>query len=191
MILIEEVDKLKKYLFAIILLLSIVLTSGCINNGNQTNNSTSNGTQTYSGDQFTFNYPASWQQISSQAQNSTVAVGDPASADSNGNVLVNVVIQRSVKPSNVTLQEYYNATYAQFAAQNLGYKQLSDGTIMVNGKTALENIYRINTPAKEQKRAVWIQNENVIYVILCSAPVSEYNSQQANFNFIISSFKLT
>jgi hypothetical protein len=190
MILIEEVDKLKKYLFAIILLLSIVLTSGCINNGNQTTNNTSNSTQTYNGDQFTFNYPASWQQLSSQAQNSTAAVGDPATADSNGNVQVNVVIQKSIKPSGMTLQKYYNETYTQFAAQNLSYKQLSDGTIVLNGKIALENVYRINTGTLEQKRAVWIQNGSIIYIILCSAPVSEYNNQQANFNVIIDSFKL-
>lgn len=182
---------MKKYLFAIILLLSIVLTSGCINSGNQTTNNTSNSTQTYSGDQFTFNYPANWQQISSQAQNSTAAVGDPATADSNGNVQVNVVIQTSIKPSSITLQEYYNETYAQFAAQkNLSYKQLSDGTVVVNGRTALENVYTINLSVPEQKRAVWIQNGSKVYVILCSAPISQYNSQQANFNLIVNSFKL-
>ncbi len=191
MIIIEEVDKLKKYLFAIILLLSIVLTSGCINNGNQTTNNTSNVTQAYSGDQFTFNYPSSWKLISSQAQNSTVAVGDPATADGNGNVQVNVVIQTAIKPSNVTLQEYYNETYAQFAAQkNLSYMQLSDGTLVVNGRTALENVYTIDLSVPEQKRAIWIQNGSKIYIILCSAPVSQYNSQQANFNLIINSFKL-
>ena len=191
MIIIEEVDKLKKYLFAIILLLSIILTSGCINSGNQTTNNTSNNSQTYSGDQFTFNYPANWQLISGQGQNSTAAVGDPATADSNGNVQVSVVIQKAIKPSDVTLQEYYNATYAQFAAQkNLSYTQLSDGTILVNGKTALENVYTIDSLAPEEKRAVWIQNGSNIYIILCSAPVSQYNSQQANFNAIISSFKL-
>ncbi len=182
---------MKKYLFGIILLSSIVLTSGCINNGNQTINNTQNNTQTYNGDQFTFNYPANWQQISGQAMNSTAAVGDPATADSNGNVQVNVVIQKAVKPSNETLQEYYNSTYAQFAAQkNLSYRQLSDGTIVVNGKTGLENVYQINSVTQEQKRAVWIQNGSNIYIILCSAPVSQYDSQQANFNAIINSFKL-
>ena len=181
---------MKKYfLFIIIIVLSIILTSGCTSSGNQTANNTSN-IQTYSGDQFTFNYPPGWQQIASQAQNSTVAVGDPSTADSNGNVQVNVEIQKSVKPSNVTFGQYYNDTYTQFAAQNLGYKQLSDGTIVVNGKTALENVYRINMGTLEQKRAVWIQNGKIVYIILCTAPVSQYNNQQANFNIIVNSFKL-
>ncbi|MGB9978867.1 PsbP-related protein [Methanobacterium sp.] len=189
MILIEEVDKLKKYLFTIILLLSIVLISGCTTTGNQTASNTSTGTKSYNGDQFNFNYPATWQLITSQAQNSTIAVGDPASADKNGNVQVNVEIQTLVKPSNVTIQDYYNSTYAQFAAQNLGYKQLSDGTITVNGKTALENVYVLSSISKEQ-RAVWIQNRNTIYIILCSAPISQYNDEQDKFNTIVNSFKL-
>ena len=189
MILIEEVDKLKKYLFAIILLVSIVLVSGCTNTGNQTTNNTSTGVKAYNGDEFNFNYPTSWQLISSQAQNSTVAVGDPSSSDNSGNVQVNVEIQTAIKSANITLQDYYNSTYSQFAAQNLGYKQLSDGTITVNGRTALENVYVLTSIAKEQ-RAVWIQNGNKIYIILCSAPVSQYNNEQANFNTIINSFKL-
>lgn len=189
MILIEEVDKLKKYLLIIILLSSIILASGCIDNGNQTTN-TSNQTKTYSGDQFTFDYPAGWQQISGQAQNSVIAFGDPNSADSRGNVQVNVVIQKTVKPSNETLQTYYNATYAQFAAQNLSYTQISDGSIVINGKTALENVYKINSGVQEQKRTVRIQKGSIIYIILCSAPVSQYNSQQANFNIIVNSFKI-
>lgn len=189
MILIEEVDKLKKYLLAIILLVSIVLISGCTTTGNQTTSNTSTSAKSYHGDQFNFNYPSNWQLITSQAQNSTIAVGDPSSADNNGNVQVNVEIQVSVKPSNITMQDYYNSTYAQFAAQNLGYKQLSDGTITVNGKKALENVYILNSLSKEQ-RAVWIQNGNTIYILLCSAPISQYSSEQENFNTIINSFKL-
>ena len=189
MIIIEEVDKLKKYLLAIILLLSIVLISGCTTSGNQTATNTSTNIKSYGGDQFNFSYPATWQLITGQGQNSTIAVGDPTSADSSGNVKVNVEIQTAVKPSNVTLQDYYNSTYAQFAAQNLGYKQLSDGTITVSGKTALENVYILSSLSKEQ-RAVWIQNGNAVYIILCSAPISQYNNQQENFNTIISSFKL-
>ncbi len=189
MIIIEEVDKLKKYLLAIILLISIVLISGCTTSGNQTTTNTSTGLKSYNGDQFNFNYPSNWQIITSQAQNSTIAVGDPTSADSSGNVQVNVEIQAAVKPSNVTIQDYYNSTYAQFAAQNLGYKQLSDGTITVNGKTALENVYVLSSISKEQ-RAVWLQNGNNIYIILCSAPISQYSEEQENFNTIINSFKL-
>ena len=179
---------MKKYFFAIILLVSIVLISGCTTSGNQTATNTSNNVKTYSGDQFNFNYPSSWQLIQSQAQSSVIAVGDPSSAD-NSNVQVNVQIQTTVKPSNGTMQDAYNSTYAQFAAQNLGYKQLSDGTISVNGRTCLENVYLLSSESKEQ-RAVWIQNGNVIYIILCSAPISQYNEEQGNFNIIINSFKL-
>ncbi len=189
MIIIGEVDKLKKYLLAIILLLSIVLVSGCTTSGNQTSANASINVKSYSGDQFNFSYPATWQLIISQAQYSDTAVGDPNSADSSGNVKVNVEIQTVVKPSNETIQDYYNSTYAQFAAQKLGYKQLSDGTITVSGKTALENVYILSSLSKEQ-RAVWVPDGNNIHIILCSAPISQYNDEQENFNIIINSFKL-
>ena len=180
---------MKKYFFAIILLVSIVLISGCTTSGNQKATNTSTTVKAYSGDQFNFNYPSSWQLIQSQAQSSVIAVGDPSSADNNSNVPVNVQIQTTVKPSNGTMQDVYNSTYAQFAEENLGYKQLSDGTISVNGRTCLENVYLLSSESKEQ-RAVWIQNGNVIYIILCSAPISQYTEEQGNFNIIINSFKL-
>ena len=190
MILIKEVDKLKKYLLAIILISVVIIASGCINKGNQTANNTSNSTKTYNGDEFNFNYPANWQQISNEAPNSVVAFGDPNSTDSSGNTQINVVIQKVAKPSNMTLQEYYNTTYTQFASENIGYKPVSNGTIEINGKSALENVYIINSGVQKEQRAIWIQNNNVIYTILCSAPVSNYNSQQSNFNMIINSFKI-
>ncbi|MGF7117102.1 PsbP-related protein [Methanobacterium oryzae] len=183
---------MKKYLLILILLSAVVTASGCTDGGNQTENTTLNQTNTYSGDDFTVNYPQDWEQLSSKAQNSVVAFGDPNSADGNGNVQINVVIQKVVKPNGTTLQQYFNATYTQFASQNLGYQPISEGNITVNGVTALENVYKINSGTAKQQRAVWIEKKNlpVVYIILCSAPVSDYNAQQQNFDMIVNSFKL-
>jgi len=190
MILDKEVNMLKKNLLLLTLISGLVLVSGCINGGNQTTNNT-NKTQLYSGDEFTFNYPNSWQQIQSMAPNSTVAVGDPESADSNGNVPISVVVQKTIKQPGITLLSYYNSTYTQFAAQNLGYRPISEGTVLINGVNTLENIYYINSGGiQKQERAIWIQNNRIIYVILCSAPVSDFSSQQENFDIIVNSFKL-
>lgn len=181
---------MKKYLLVLILISAIVLASGCTNSGNQTSENVQNKTKVYSGDEITFEYPAGWETIASQARDSAVAVGDPNSADSNDNVRVNVVVQKTIKPQNVTFKDYYNATYTQFTSQNLGYIPISDGTVVVNGITAFENVYKINSGSQKQERAVWIMKNNKIYIILCSAPVSEFSSQQANFDSIINSFKV-
>jgi hypothetical protein len=73
----------------------------------------------------------------------------------------------------------------------MSFVPISDGTIMLNGVSANENIYKINSGELKQQRAIWIQKNGRIYIILCSAPVSEYNSQQANFDTIINSFKIS
>ncbi len=183
---------LKKYLLILILLSAVITASGCTDGGNQTDNTTVNQTNTYSGDEFTFNYPKNWEQLSTNASNSIISFGDPKSADSNGIAQINVLVQKAVKPSGTTMQQYYNATYTQFASQNLGYQPISEGNITINGVTALENVYKINSGISKQHRAVWIEKKNlpVIYIILCSAPVSDYNEQQENFDIIVNSFKL-
>lgn len=181
---------MKKYLVALALISSVVLASGCINNGNQTSGNVQNKTKVYSGDEITFEYPKNWETIASHARDSVVAVGDPNSADSNGKARVSVVIQKTVKPQNATFKDYYDTTYAQFASQNLGFIPISDGTILVNGITAFENIYKINSDGQKQERAIWILKNNRIYIILCSAPVSEFSSQQGNFDIIVNSFKV-
>lgn len=179
---------MKKYLIAIFIISAVITASGCTNNGNQT--TSVNKTQLYSGSEFTFEYPSNWKQVTSQAINSTVAFGDPGSADTNGNTQVDVVIQKAVKPTSIPLQNYYAATYAQFAAQNLSFTPVTEGSIVINGMSGLEIVYKINSPAPKQQRAIWLQKKNVIYIILCSAPVSSYNSQQENFDTIVNSFKL-
>jgi len=169
----------------------VVLASGCITGDNQTSGNAGNKNKIFSGDEITFEYPSSWQTIASQARDSVVAVGDPNSTDGNGKTSVNVVIQKIVKPQNSNFNDYYNATYAQFASQNLGFVPISDGTMLVNGMTAHENIYKINSDGQKQQRAVWILKNNLIYIILCSAPVNQYSSQQSNFDTIVNSFKIS
>lgn len=181
---------LKKYLILIALLSGVVLVSGCTDSGDQKVNST-NKTHAYIGDEFSFDYPVDWQQIQNTAPNSIIAFGDPKTATANGNVPVSVVIQRTLVPSGSNMQNYYNSTYTGFAAQNLGYRPISEGTVMINGINTLENEYYISSGSMQKHvRAVWIQKGRVVYIILMSAPVKEFPSNQENFNTIISSFKL-
>lgn len=181
---------MKKYLPVLIIISAVVLASGCTDSGNQTSGDVNGKNKVYIGDEVTFEYPEGWETLSSQARDSLIAVGDPKSADGNGNTRINVVIQKTIKPQNTTFEDYYTATYAQFASQNLGFIPLSDGTLTINGIKALENVYKINLDGQKQKRAIWILKNNRIYIILCSAPVSEFNNQQKNFEIIINSFKV-
>ena len=171
------------------LISALILVSGCTNSGNQTS-SNSNNTKTYSVDNITFQYPEKWVTLASQARNSVVAVGDPNTNDGNGNARVNVVIQKTVQPQNETFLEYFNDTYTNFASQNLGFEQISQGTILINGLNGYETVYKINSGEIKEHRAVWIQENDNIYIILCTAPESDYNIEQSNFDIIVNSFKI-
>ncbi|MGB9936675.1 MAG: PsbP-related protein [Methanobacterium sp.] len=182
---------MKKYLSILIIIVTVIFASGCTDNGNQTSGNALNKTKLYTGDGFTFEYPSTWETIASHGRDSAVAVGDPSSADASGNAKVNVVIQKTVKPQGMQFQDYYNATYTQFASANMSYTPVSEGTIVLNGITAYENVYKINSDGQKEQRAIWIPYNNLIYIILCSAPVSDYENQQENFDTIINSFKLS
>lgn len=180
---------MKNYLIIFILISALVLSFGCTDKGNQTSQNSKNDTKTFTGDDISFQYPGSWKTIGSQSRDSVIAVGDPATNDGNGNARVNVLIQKTVLPQGQTFLQYYNSTYTQYKSQNLGFEPVSEGTVVVNGITAYENIYKINSGEQKEQRAIWIQKGGLIYIILCSAPVAEFNNQQANFDIIVNSFK--
>ena len=75
---------MKKYLYIFILISAVVLASGCTNSQNETSGSNETKAKVYSGDEVTFEYPGTWETISSQSRDSIIAVGDPNSADGNG-----------------------------------------------------------------------------------------------------------
>lgn len=147
----------------------------------------------YSGNGITFNYPASWKQLTNVSiPNSIAAVGDPKSSDnSTGNVNTNVVIQRTAIPPGTDLKQLYSATNAQYAATLPSFKILSDNTTTVDNTTAYINthIYDINGVIR-QEEAVWLAKNGNVYVILCGAPPGDFAAQQANFNIVINSFKV-
>ena len=171
------------------LISAIILVSGCINSGNQTSGN-SNNTKTYSVDDITFQYPGTWITLASQARDSVIALGDPNTNDGNGNARVNVVIQKTAQPQNETFFQYFNDTYTQFASQNLGFTLISQGTLMVNGLNGYETVYTTNSSEIKEQRAVWIQKNGNVYIILCTAPESDYSTQQSNFDTIINSFQI-
>jgi hypothetical protein len=164
------------------MLCSIVMVSGCV-----TDNKKTNETKTYSQNNITFNYPGEWQVANPTAPNSVVAVADPNSVQS-GNPRTIVLIQKPNATAGTNISTVYAANYATFF-NNTGYQRVSEGNITVNGSDALENVYTDNvTGNQRQYRAVWLNENGTIYVILCIAPVSDYSNEQTNFNFIINSF---
>jgi predicted Zn-dependent protease len=172
---------LKKYLVILfILLCAVVMVSGCV-----TDNKNNNETQTYSQNNVSFNYPGGWATANPTAPNAVAAVADPKSIQSGSPSTVVIIQKPNATASN--LSAAYAANYATFF-NNTGYQQVSEGNITVNGTGALENVYATNSTNPREYRAVWLNENGTVYVILCVANQNDFKNEQANFNLIINSF---
>ena len=185
---------MKKYaLFVIAILALVVFASGCTNSGNQTSTQPTVATKAFSGSGVSFSYPENWQQLQQiSSPNAIVAFGDPSSVDnSTGNVNTLVVVQKVALPSGSTLKQVYDSTYAQFAAKDSSFKTISDTTTTVDGTTAYVNTHTVNVSGvQKEEKAVWLEKNGSIYVILCGSLPNVFDSQQANFDAIINTFKV-
>ena len=175
---------MRKYIILVmVLLFSVVFASGCVSNGNQTNTN-----KTYSQNNISFKYPGSWEIVNATSPNAVVAVANPKTVE-NGSPTTLVVIQKPDVAAGSDINTVYSTNYAKLF-NNTDYQRVSEGNITVNGVNALENIYKTNTTVEPtQYRAVWLNEGGNIYVILCIAKVSDFDSQQANFNLILDTFK--
>ncbi|MGZ7067500.1 MAG: PsbP-related protein [Methanobacterium sp.] len=171
---------MKKYVFFVIAILALVVfASGCTSSNS------------YSGNGVSFNYPSSWQQLSTTSSLAIAAVGDPNSKDSSGLPNTYTIIQKTALPSGQDLKQAYDSNYAQFTANVPSFKTISDTTTTVDGTTAYVNTHTINSNGTTiQEEAVWLTKNGNIYVILCGALPSNFANEQSNFNMIINSFKV-
>jgi predicted Zn-dependent protease len=175
--------RMRKYLIILVLALSVLLVSGCTSQQN-------NETKTYTQNNISFQYPANWELARSTAPNAIIAVADPNSMVNN-TPTTQVVIQKSPlsKGSNLTIA--YSDNYKNFF-NNTGNVKVSEANITSDKLKAYENVYTANaTGIEKQFRAVWLQKNGQIYVILCSAKKSDFQGQQGNFDLIINSFQGT
>ncbi len=175
---------MKKYaIFVTMILALVIFTSGCTDTQNQ-------NTKTYSANGISFNYPDSWVPASTSVSNAVVSFGDPKSVNaSTGNVNTLLIVQKVAMPSNMTLKQAFDSNFAKVAAQNPSYQLIDNTTTTVDGTTAYINTHKINANGvQKEEKAVWIEKNGNIYVILMGTIPDAFNNQQANFDAVIKSF---
>lgn len=182
---------MKKYVLGILVILAVIFVSGCITDSGS-NNNTDNDTapQTLAKNGILIKYPGTWVVANSASNDSIVAVADPNSKDpTTGYSNVNVNIERRSLSSS--LNSYFNQTYTQLFS-NSSYTPIAQGSVSIGPYTALESLYTEDSNGTIKKhRALWIENNNEVFVILCTAPQDEFQNQVKNFDFILSNFKIT
>ncbi|MDD3984330.1 MAG: PsbP-related protein [Methanobacterium sp.] len=171
----------KPIILVIVLLCLVVLVSGCISDNKSAE------PETYKENNITFSYPGTWQIANATSPNAIVAIADPNTIQ-NGNPTTLVVVQKPDVPKGNRIDEVYATNYKSFF-NNTGYTEISEGNITIDDNIILENIYKSDTDQKEY-RALWYAKNDNIYVILCTAKITDFKDQTTNFDFIINSFKL-
>lgn len=185
---------MKKYILGIIVIISVILVSGCISNSEDNNK---DQPQTLAKNGISIKYPGTWVTANSKNNETIAAVADPNSVESStGFGKVSVIIQKKILNSSLknssSIEAIFNQTYQDLFSNNT-YKLIAEGNVTAGQyKNVLECTYTVDENGTvKQQRAIWIGNGKDVYVILCTAPKTEFDSQSANFDFIINSFKIT
>jgi len=173
---------MKKYIRVLFMVLAVAV-SGCTS----TTTDTGNSTKTFSQNNISFEYPLNWVAANSLANDTVAAVADPSSVDDRGLAQVSVVIQ--VRELKGNLYDMYRENYDTLFS-NSSYRRVSESNTTINGYGAVENIYlETGNGTYKKRRAIWIQRDRNVYVILCTAPADRFDSEKKNFDLIISTLR--
>ncbi|MBQ2962421.1 PsbP-related protein [Methanobrevibacter sp.] len=174
----------------LILILLIVGISFFINNPINTDNEVDLSQQSvnYTENGISLSMPGDWVAANSKSNDTVLAVADSNSKDSSGFNSINVNIEKKSKAKS--LQSEFNSNY-NILARNSDFNILYMGNVSFNGEPALEADYTsVSDNITKQHKAIWFKKGSDIYVILCSAPQSQYDDEVGTFDFIINSVRL-
>lgn len=176
---------MKKYLLVILIIFAAVFVSGCIDDNETDTNATE--IQTVSKNGVVLKYPSNWVVSESVSNNSLVSVAAVDSIDSSKVGQVNVNVEK--KKLSTSLHAYVNQTSASLNKDS-SFKLLSSGDVVVGEYNAIEVIYQseVNGTLKQHK-AIWIEKDGDAIVILCSAPVDQFDSNLKVFDYIINNIE--
>ena len=174
----------------LILILLIVGVSFFINNPISTDNGEDLSKQSvdYSENGISLSMPGNWVSAKSNSNKTVLAIADPNYKDSAGFNIVNVNIEK--KSNARSLQSEFTSNYNTLA-RNSDFNILFMGNVTFNDQAAMEADYTsVANNQTKQHKAIWIPKGSDIYVILCSAPESEFENKLGTFDFIINSVQL-
>ena len=180
----------KIFIIGLILILLIVGVSFFINNPIKIENEINASHQSveYSENGITLSMPGDWVSAKSKSNETVLAVADSNSKDASGFNNINVNIEK--KSNTRSLESEFKSNYNTLA-RNSDFNILFEGNSTFNGEAAMEADYTsVAAGELKQHKAIWIQKDSDIYVILCSAPQSEFDEKLSTFDFIINSVRL-
>lgn len=174
---------MKKYIFIIILLLFVIISSGCTNflNNNQTSgNSTFNITEKdsktnhYDDNEISFDYPHNW--------NITVGIYSIS--------LFNDRKQITIEKPEIIAVYTVNSGKNVSGSVPLPKEIISNETIIVDGLKAQKIVYQTKRDSGPSRIELTINKNGKVFKIYFFAPANEFKSAEGDFNIVINSLRI-
>ena len=137
---------------------------------------------------ITIQYPSDWGDSQATSNYSVMAISKISSVDGLGIGKININIEK--KPFEGEFGSFVNETYDKMKKDS-SYKLVSSGSVVVNNKEAYEYVYTSTqgTGEKEHK-AIWFEKGGQAYVIMYSAPISDFEDNLYVFDFVLSNIQI-
>lgn len=138
---------------------------------------------------ITIEYPSDWGNSRATSNYSVMAISKVDSVDSLGIGQVNINVEK--KPVEGDFYTFVNESYEKMQRDS-SFQLISSGGVSIGGKDAMEFVYTSTqgTGEKEHK-AVWFEKGGQAYVIMYSAPISEFEDNLYVFDYVLSNIQIT
>ena len=175
---------IKGSIIAIILIIFLVAGVSADNNEDKIT------IQTLSKGGLSISYPSDWGYSEATSNYSIMSISKLNSIDAAGVGQVNINFEK--KPIQGDFYTFVNTTYKSMPYDS-SFKLISSGqSVIGDNREALEYIYTSNDNGVEREhKAVWFEKGGQAYVILYSAPVSDFEANLYVFDYILSDIKIT
>ncbi len=171
----------------VIVVLLIVVAIGLSNHEKSKTNTNETEVQTVSQNGVFIKFPYDWTVARSVSNDSVIAITDLKSVNESSSMgSVNVNIERRPLDGEA-MEDLFNDTYSTILSNTTNEVISLGNSTAFSGENALEADYLTDTDSEpKQHRAIWVEKNNQVYVILFTAPANDFSNQEKYFNFILS-----
>ena len=145
-------------------------------------------TNNFEGYGMSFNFPSNWNLTTDSSQGLSVMV----SPNLQDNEAPNLQIDKMQNPGGVSDQDAIKSMTAP--PPDPTYNLISNKTTTIDNITAYVQTFTVNDPTTFTENMtmeyVYIIKNGTTYTLIVSAPLNDFNNDQANFNKMINSFKI-
>lgn len=175
---------LKGSIIAIILIIFLIAAVSASNDDDKLT------MQTLSKGGLSITYPSDWGYSEATSNYSIMSISKLDSIDAAGIGQVNINFEK--KPIDGEFHTFVNTTYKSMPYDS-SFKLISSGeSVIADNREALEYIYTSNDNGVEREhKAVWFEKGGQAYVLLYSAPLSDFEANLYVFDYILSDIKIT